>query len=150
DLGHREHRAIDLAGAHADAAPVDRRVRAAGDDRGAALGDLDPVAVAPDARIGLEVALAVPRPVLVVPEVDGHRGHRLGDDELADLAGDRAALLVPGLDLAAERAGLQLALVDGEQRDAADERGADVGAAAGREQPQVGAELVVDPAEALG
>ena len=30
DLVEREHRAVDLAGAHADPAAVDRRVRAAG------------------------------------------------------------------------------------------------------------------------
>ena len=45
---------------------------------------------------------------------------------------------------------LQLAAVDREQRHAADEGGAEVGAAAGREQPGVGAELLVDPVEALG
>ena len=45
---------------------------------------------------------------------------------------------------------LQLAAVDRQQRDAADEGGADVGAAAGREQPGVGAEVLVDPVEALG
>ena len=45
---------------------------------------------------------------------------------------------------------LQLAAVDRQQRRAADEGGAEVGAAAGREQPGVGAELLVDPVEALG
>ena len=67
-LRHGEHRAVDLARAHADAAAVDRRVRAAGDDGGAALGDADPVAVAPDAGIGVEVGLLQPRAVLVAPE----------------------------------------------------------------------------------
>ena len=40
--------------------------------------------------IHLEVALAVAAAVLVAPEVERHRRHRLGDHELADLA-DRAA-----------------------------------------------------------
>ena len=44
---------------------------------------------------------------------------------------------------------LQLAAVDRQQRDAADEGGADVGAAGGREQPGVGADVLVDPVEAL-
>ena len=59
-------------------------------------------------------------------------------------------VLVPGLDRGAERARLQLAAVDGQQGAAADEGGAEVGAAAGREEPGVGAELLVDPVEALG
>ena len=146
----REHGAVDLGRAHADAAAVDRRVRAAVDDRGAALGDLDPVAVAPDAGVHVEVALAVALAVGVVPEADRHRRHRLGDHELADLADQRLAVRVPGLDRRAERARLQLALVDRQQRAAADERGADVGAAAGGEQPRVLADVLVDPAEALG
>ena len=78
DLVEREHRAVDLGRAHAHAAAVDRRVGAAADDGRAALRDLDPVAVAPDPRIGLEVALAVAPPVRVVPEVERHRRHRLG------------------------------------------------------------------------
>ena len=44
----------------------------------------------------------------------------------------------------------KLAAIDGEQRDAADERGADVGAARGREEPGVLADVVVDPLEPLG
>ena len=74
---------------------VDGRVRAAVDHRAAALGDLDPVAVPPDAGIGVEVALAVALAVRVVPEVDRHRGHRLRDHELADLAHERAAVGCP-------------------------------------------------------
>ena len=150
DLVERQHGAVDLARAHADAAAVDRRVPAAGDDRRAALGDLDPVAVAPDAGVHLEVGLAVALAVGVVPEVQRHRRHRLGDHELADLADQRPALGVPRLDRRAQRARLQLALVDGQDRHAADERRADVGAAARREQPRVRADLLVDPAEALG
>ena len=98
----------------------------------------------------LEVAGPVAAAVLVAPEADRHRGHRLGDDQLADLVDDRVAVLVPGLDRGAERPALQLAAVDGQQGDAADEGGAEVGAAAGREQPGVGAEVLVDPVEALG
>src|SRR5215212_11782015 len=42
DLVEREHRAVDLGRPHADAAAVDRRVRAPADHRRAALGDADP------------------------------------------------------------------------------------------------------------
>src|SRR3989442_1114151 len=65
-------------------------------------------------------------------------------------AHDRAAILVEGLHLRAQGARLQLALVDGQQRAAADERRAHVGAAAGGEQPRVLADVVIDPLEALG
>ncbi len=140
DLVDRGDRAIDLRRAHADPRAVDGRVRAPVDDRRAARGDLDPVAVAPDARVGLEVRGAVARPVLVAPEEHRHRGHRLGDHQLADLVDERVAVLVPGLDRAAERAPLELAAIDGQDRNAADEGGADVGAAGGREQPGVRAE----------
>ena len=86
-----EHGAVDLRRAHADAAAVDGGVAAAADDRRAAVGDLDPVAVAPDAGVGLEVGLAVARAVVVAPEVDRHRRHRAGEHELADLADVRVA-----------------------------------------------------------
>ena len=43
----------------------------------------------------VEVGLAQPRAVGVVPEEDRHRRHRLGDHELADLADVRLAVLVP-------------------------------------------------------
>ena len=120
------------------------------DDRGAAVGDLDPVPVAPDARVGVEVRLAVLGAVLVAPEVDRHRRHRLGQHELADLADVGVAFGVPRFDRRAERARLQLALVHRQLGHAADERRAQVGAAAGGEQPGVLADVLVDPAEALG
>ena len=58
-------------------------------------------------------------------------------------------VLVVGGDRGAQRARLELALVHGQRRDAADERRADVRAAARREEPDVLTELVGDPAEAL-
>jgi hypothetical protein len=68
DLVEREHGAIDLRRSHPDAAAVDRRVGATGDDRGSAVGDLDPVAMPPHAGERLEVARPVPRVVRVSPE----------------------------------------------------------------------------------
>ena len=106
--------------------------------------------MAPDPRVHLEVARAVARAVLVAPQEHRHRGHRLRDHELADLIDEGVAVLVEGLDLGAERAALELAAVDGQRRDAADEGGADVGPPARREEPGVGADVLVDPVEALG
>jgi hypothetical protein len=150
DLVKCQDGAVDLAGAHTDAAAVDRRVRAAVDHGSSPGGDLDPVSVAPDTGIHVEVGGAVALAFRVVPEEDGHRGHRLGDYELADLVGQRPAVLREGLDLGAQRAGLKLAAVDGQDRDAADEGGADVGPAGSGEQPGIGADVVVDPLKPLG
>ena len=49
-----------------------------------------------------------------------------------------------------ERARLELAAVHRQRRHSAYERAADIGAAAGREEPDVAAQLVVDPLEPLG
>src|SRR5438093_4758322 len=97
DLPEVLDRAVQLAGAHANTHPVDRRVRAAIDDHPAVRGDLDPITVAPDTWVHLEIALAVAPALRVVPEEQRHRGHRLGDDELAYLADDRDAVLVEGV-----------------------------------------------------
>ena len=149
-LGHRLHCPVYLAGAHPHALAVDGRVRAAVDHRRATGGDLDPVPVPPDAGEVLEVAGPVARAVLIPPQVQRHRGHRLGDHQLAHLVDDRASLVVERLHRGPQRSPLELPAVDGQQRDTADERGADVGSTAGREQPGVAADLVVHPLEALG
>ena len=58
------------------------------------------------ARIHREVALAQALAVRVLsPEEQRHRGHRLGEHELAHLVHEAAALLVPRLHRAAERRG---------------------------------------------
>ena len=59
-----------------------------------------PVAVPPHPRVVVEVRLAQPGAVRVVPEHHRHRRHRLGDHQLADLVDERLARLVVGLDLA--------------------------------------------------
>jgi hypothetical protein len=103
----------------------------------------------PDAAVVLEVARPVARTVLVAPEEDRHRGHRFGDHQLSDLVDDRVPVLVEGLDFGPEGAALELAAVDWQQGHAPDEGGADVGAPAGREQPGVAADVLVDPFESL-
>ena len=117
------HRAVDLAGPHPNALAVDGRVGAAVDHRRAARGDLDPVAVTPDARVLLEVARPVARAVVVPPEEQGHRRHRLGDHELAHLVDRPGCPSSSNASTAApERTALELAAVDGEQRHAARRR----------------------------
>ena len=86
--------------------------------------------MAPDAGVHVEVARPVAGAVLVPPEEDRHRRHRLGDHEFADLVDDGVAVLVECLDLGPEGTRLKLPAVDGQERHAADERSADVGAAA--------------------
>src|SRR3546814_10051914 len=58
----------------AHAARIEGGVGAAVDDDAVVPGQLDEVAVAPDARIGLEVGGAVALVVRVVPEADWHAG----------------------------------------------------------------------------
>src|SRR5204863_505084 len=89
--------AIDLRGADAHAAGVERGVGAAVDDHRAAFGQLGPVAVAPDVRVLVEIGRVIALAAAVVPEDERHRGKRLGADELALLADDRVAVLVEDL-----------------------------------------------------
>src|SRR3546814_11413455 len=78
----------------AHAARIEGGVGAAVDDDAVVPGQLDEVAVAPDARIGLEVGGAVALVVRVVPEADRHAGKGLHADQLALLAGHRPAPVV--------------------------------------------------------
>ena len=114
------------------------------------VGERRPVAVAPDAGEVVEVARAVALAVGVVPEAHGHRRQRRGEDELADLVAQRPAALVEDVDRRAQAAALDLARTHGQQRAAADEGRADVGAAARGDRPHVLADRVVDPVEGLG
>ena len=121
---------IELARPEADSAAVQRGVRAPGDDAAAVVEELHPVALAPDAREVLEVGRPIARSVGVVPEPDRHRRHRLGDDELAELADDGVAVRVVGGGRDAEAASGDGAGPHGQQRVALDDAGADVGATA--------------------
>src|SRR5581483_3449690 len=74
-------------------------------------------------------ARAVTRIVRIVPEPQRHRGQRLGADELADFACDRAALVVEGFHRTAEQAALHGAGRLWQLAVAADEGAGKVGAA---------------------
>src|SRR5215218_8318500 len=141
---------VDLARSHPYAAAVYGRVGAAVDHAGAVLFYLDPISVTPHAGIYVEVALPVTLPFLIVPEVDRHGWHGLGDDELPDLVYLGVSLLIEGLDLCPQGAGLELPRADRQERDPADERRAHVCATAGREEPQILLDVLVGPLEALG
>src|SRR5262245_60743746 len=113
---------IELARTHAHAAAVQRGVRAPRDDGATALVEDDPVAVAPDARILVEVALAVARTLRIVPEVNRHARHWARDHELTYPADDGTPRLVKGTNVRAERATLELAAIHGEKRTRPDKR----------------------------
>ena len=125
--------------------------RAAGDDAGAPVGDGDPVTVAPDPGIAVEIGGPVAGAVRVAPESDRHRRHRLGDDQLALLADHRAAVARrrPRPRQPRQRQAISPART-GSSGTAADERGAHVGAAADRREHHVVGDRVVDPLETLG
>ena len=126
--------AVELARAEPDAAAVERGVGAPGEDAAAALGELDPVALAPDPREHVEVRAVVERAVGVAPELRRHGRHRPRDHELAEPAHERLALRVVGRGRDAQQPSRDLALVDRQQRRAAHDAAADVGAAAAVEQ----------------
>src|SRR5262249_25297542 len=128
-----------------DAAAVECRVRAAGDDRAPPLREQDPVAEAPDAREELEVRLAVARSVIVAPEGDRHRRHRLLDHELPELADDRLPARPERVDVGAEHARRHLAGPAWDQRVSLHEPGADVGPTAADVDVDARPELLVQP-----
>src|SRR5215204_7029205 len=140
---------VDLARPHPDAAAVYGRVRATVDDARPRGLYLDPIPVPPHARIHVAVALPVALPLRVVPQVYRHGGRGLRDDQLTHLVHNGLALVVEGLHLHPERAGLQLPGVDRQERHPAHERRAEVRAAAGGVEPHVLFDVPVDPLEAL-
>src|SRR4029453_2569289 len=105
--------------------------------------------MAPEAGERGEIALPVALTVGVVPEEERHRRHRSGDHELADLADERASVVVPPLDRRPGAAALDLPGVHGQDGTATHEGGAEIGAAARGEEPQVALHVLVDPVEAL-
>src|SRR6185503_4339856 len=109
DLGHLLDLAIDLGRPDAHAARIERCIGAAVDDEAVVRGDLDPIAMTPDAGKPLEVRRAVLAAVGIVPETDRHGGKRALAHELALLLADGTAVLVEHVDVEPETAALQLA-----------------------------------------
>ena len=107
-----------------------------------------PVALAPDAGVGVEVGGAVARAV-VAPQLHRHRGHRLPDHQLAQLAHDLVPVEVERGRVDGEAAAGDLAAVDRHHRAAGDDPAAHVGAAGAVDQQHVRAELLVDVVVAL-
>ena len=149
DLGDIFDDRVELAGAEANAAAVQRRVGAAGDDAAAALGELDPIALAPDPGVDVEVRGAVALAVLVSPERHGHRRHRLGDHELAELTDQIVAVGIERVRIDAQARAGDLALVHRLGEAARHEPGAHVGAARPVVQQHLRPELLVGVQVAL-
>src|SRR6202012_1258984 len=103
--------------------------------------DLEEVSLPPHAGGVGEVGLPVQLAVVVVPQPDRHRRHRLGDHHLADLAGYGLAPVVERVGGHAEVARLVLAGVHRHHGCAAGEPAAHVRATAAYVQPQVGLDI---------
>jgi hypothetical protein len=142
--------AVDLGRADAHAAGVQGRVRAAADNDAVMLGELDIIAVAPDVGELLEIGGAILLVVGIVPEADGHGGKGRGADQLALLAPERLAIVVPHFDLEAEAARLDLAAPNGADGIAEHEAGDNVGATGDRRETHVLLDGAVDVVEAFG
>ena len=143
------HPAIDLGGAHADAAGVERRVGSAGDDHAAVLRDLREVAVMPDAGEALEICGADLLPVRIVPKGNRHGDERGGADELALRSANRIPGVVEHLDGHAEASTLELSRVNRQVRVAPGEAGDDVRPSRDRREADVLLDISVDVFEAL-
>src|SRR5665811_476784 len=137
DCRQRLDHGVELRGAETDAAPVERRITAAGDGARPLLADGDPVAVAPYARNLLEVGSAITRSILVAPKPHRHGGHRLGDDEFAEAAHDGLQVFAVRLDGYTEHPARDFARIDRHAGGCADERRAHI-RAAGRGTEQSG------------
>src|SRR5438552_4904425 len=129
--------AVNLGRADAHTAGIERGIRASVDNHAVVRGELDPVAVAPDAGKALEVRGAILRAVVIVPEAERHRRKRRGADELALLPSHRLAVLVVHVDLHAQVPALELAAPDGARRAAKLKTGNDGGSARDGRQAQV-------------
>ena len=144
--------AVDFSGADPHATGIERRVRAPVDHQAVMLGQLDIVAVAPDARKALEIGSLVFRTAGIVPEPDRHRRKRRCADELPTptrASGDRLALVVVDVDRETEAAALELAAPHGQRRIAKREARHDVGAAGDRREAKIVLDALVDVVEAF-
>ena len=75
-LWKRLYDSVDLTAPHSDSHPVNRGVRSPSDNGAARGRNLDPVPVSPHPRIHFEVALLIAFALRIIPEEQGHRGHR--------------------------------------------------------------------------
>src|SRR6185369_14957681 len=119
------------------AVAIDGRVAAAVDDATARTGDLQPVAMPPHARVRVEVRREIALVALVTPEVQRHRRNGPGAHKLPNLVDHGLALLVPGLDRAAQEAALHFAGYLGQLPVAADEGPREIGAAGDVAPPDI-------------
>jgi hypothetical protein len=140
---------VQLGRAEAYATTVERGVGAPADDVRAPLGDRDPVAVTPDARVVGEVRVAQTGAVVVPSEAHRHRRHRLTHDELALTSQHGSSILVERGDVDTERGTGDLSCVHGDEGGTADEARQDVGATAAGDELDAGLDGVIDPLVAL-
>ena len=138
-----DHR-VELAGPEANAAAIQGRVRTPGEDATAAFGEHDPVAVAPDAwvtvEVGAPVAAAVRRHPTGGPASRASAAVITSSPSLPTTtlpSASNALASTPG-------EGPDLALPDRLGEAAADEAGAHVGAARPVEQHRCGLHVLVD------
>src|ERR1700730_97313 len=79
------HRSVQFSGAYPDASRIERRIRAAGDDKSLVTRRLNPVAVMPNSRKPREVGSLVLLALWIVPETDQHRRERRRAHEFSRL-----------------------------------------------------------------
>ena len=140
---------VDFRRADANAARIQRGVRAAVNDEAGMRGRFREVAVAPHAGKALEVGSTVFRAVQVVEEAERHGGKGFRADEFPLLPRCRSrAVVAPDLDGKPQSRPLDFTGIDGPRRVSQHEAGHDVGAAGDGGEVQVRLDRVIDQAEA--
>ena len=139
--------AIDFRSADAHAAGIEGGVGAPVDDHAIVCGQHRVVAVAPHARLALEICGAIFAAVGIIPERNRHRRKWRGAGEFAGLFAHRLARLVEDFHSHAEATALQFATPHRAYRTTEREARNDVGAAGNRGQQHAFLHIAIDVIE---
>ena len=140
---------VNLGGANANAAGVQRRVGPAMDNEPTMSRPFGKIAMLPNARKALEIGGAVFGAILIVPKPDWHRGKSLGADELALAFAQRVPLLVPHVYGHTETRTLNLPRINRRCRITQHEARHDIRAARNRGEMHAVADRLIDPSKGL-
>src|SRR5258708_19306645 len=105
--------------------------------------------MAPNARKILEIRFVITPILEVVPEINGHGGKWVRDDEFADLIDDFFSRLVPDVNIHTQHACLNFAGIDRQCRDSADEAAAYLRTAGLRPAPDILLDRTLHPTQTL-
>src|SRR5262245_16077369 len=103
----------------------------------------------PDSRIDIEVAFVVPGELWIIPKINGHAWHWLRDDHFSFLFRQGLAILIPGLEAAAQRSTLNFPSINRPKGVAPDKCACYIRSTTHRGEPQVFLHIAIDPVKAF-